>query len=99
MTCAKGPSLGTNFTLACPYTIIAHYAELEWADRHGVPLQFVRVSVGMEEQGALLEMVKTAVREAEEKQGMYAPGSVPGAMWKGQKLGVGEVKGTSADWD
>jgi cystathionine gamma-synthase len=21
----KGPSLGTNFTLACPYTLLAHY--------------------------------------------------------------------------
>src|SRR6266566_1327941 len=25
LACAKGPSLGTNFTLACPYTILAHY--------------------------------------------------------------------------
>lgn len=27
---AKGPSLGTNFTLACPYTLFGHYNELEW---------------------------------------------------------------------
>lgn len=27
---AKGPSLGTNFSLSCPYTLIAHYNELEW---------------------------------------------------------------------
>ena len=27
----KGPSLGTNFTLACPYTILGHYLELDWA--------------------------------------------------------------------
>lgn len=26
----KGPSLGTNFTLASPYTLLAHYGELEW---------------------------------------------------------------------
>lgn len=26
----KGPSLGTNFTLVSPYTLLAHYAELEW---------------------------------------------------------------------
>lgn len=25
----NGPSLGTNFTLACPYTILAHFKELE----------------------------------------------------------------------
>lgn len=28
---AKGPGFGTNFTLACPYTLLAHYTELEWA--------------------------------------------------------------------
>lgn len=27
---SKGPSLGTNFTLACPYTLFGHYRELEW---------------------------------------------------------------------
>lgn len=27
---AKGPSLGTNFTLSSPYTLLAHYGELEW---------------------------------------------------------------------
>jgi hypothetical protein len=28
---AKGPSLGTNFTLVCPYTLLAHYHELDFA--------------------------------------------------------------------
>lgn len=32
---AKGPSLGTNFTLSSPYTLLAHYGELEWV---GAPL-------------------------------------------------------------
>lgn len=27
---AKGPSLGTNFTIAVPQTLLAHYNELEW---------------------------------------------------------------------
>lgn len=30
---AKGPSLGTNFTLACPYTLFGHYGELDWVRR------------------------------------------------------------------
>jgi cystathionine gamma-synthase len=47
----KGPSLGTNFTLACPYTILAHYFELEWAAEYGVKEGLVRTSVGMEEIG------------------------------------------------
>ncbi|KAJ4288348.1 hypothetical protein N0V88_007386 [Collariella sp. IMI 366227] len=33
---AKGPSLGTNFTLCCAYTLLAHYKELEWAAEYGV---------------------------------------------------------------
>ncbi|KAF9239783.1 pyridoxal phosphate-dependent transferase [Melanogaster broomeanus] len=36
LACLKGPSLGTNFTLACPYTILAHYTELPWAAQYGV---------------------------------------------------------------
>lgn len=45
----KGPSLGTNYTLACPYTILAHYRELDWAESHGVSRWLVRISVGMED--------------------------------------------------
>src|SRR6266404_1493059 len=37
LACAKGPSLGTSFTLACPYTILAHYGELDWAAQYDVP--------------------------------------------------------------
>ena len=45
----KGPSLGTNFTLACPYVLLAHYQELEWAKDCGLPSSLMRVSVGLEE--------------------------------------------------
>jgi cystathionine gamma-synthase len=44
----KGPSLGTNFTLVCPYTLLAHYDELEWAASCGVPSHLIRVSAGLE---------------------------------------------------
>jgi len=44
----KGPSLGTNFTLACPYTLLAHYGELEQVEALGVSRNLVRVSVGLE---------------------------------------------------
>ncbi|RYP50402.1 hypothetical protein DL768_004077 [Monosporascus sp. mg162] len=33
---AKGPSLGTNFTLACPYTLFAHYGEMDMVAAYGV---------------------------------------------------------------
>jgi cystathionine gamma-synthase len=60
LPCFKGPSLGTNFTLACPYTIIAHYAELPWAASFGVNDTLVRVSVGLQDRAELLEAFRTA---------------------------------------
>jgi cystathionine gamma-synthase len=44
----KGPSLGTNFSLACPYTLLAHYEELDWAEACGVDRHLIRVSAGLE---------------------------------------------------
>ncbi|KAF4438439.1 cystathionine gamma-synthase [Fusarium acutatum] len=41
---AKGPSLGTNFTLASPYVLLAHYQELEWAEQFGVDPYLVRAA-------------------------------------------------------
>ena len=51
----KGPNLGTNYTLACPYTILAHYQELDFAEDCGVSPFLVRVSVGLEEADDLIE--------------------------------------------
>jgi cystathionine gamma-synthase len=51
---SKGPSLGTNFTLACPYTLLAHYEELDWAAGCGVPANLIRVSVGLESPADLI---------------------------------------------
>lgn len=65
LDCAKGPSLGTNFTLACPYTILAHYAELDWAEGYGVETGLVRVSVGLEEREDLLNRFRVALESAE----------------------------------
>lgn len=44
----KGPNLGTNFTLLCPYTILAHYNELDFAEACGISRYLIRISVGME---------------------------------------------------
>ena len=46
---SKGPSLGTNYTLACPYTMLAHYYEREFAESAGVPFHLIRISVGLED--------------------------------------------------
>jgi cystathionine gamma-synthase len=45
----KGPSLGTSFTLICPYTLLAHYTELNWAERFHVSRHLIRISIGLEE--------------------------------------------------
>ncbi|MEO7100105.1 MAG: PLP-dependent transferase [Luteolibacter sp.] len=45
---SKGPSFGTSFTLVCPYTLLAHYTELEWAEGCGVSANLLRVSCGLE---------------------------------------------------
>ena len=58
---AKGPSLGTNFTLTSPYTILAHYTELEWARSYGVESGLVRISVGLEEREQIIKVFKEAL--------------------------------------
>lgn len=57
----KGPSLGTNFTLACPYAILAHYQELEEVAKYGVESNLVRVSVGLENKEELCKVFQDAV--------------------------------------
>ena len=66
LPCAKGPSLGTNFTLACPYTILGHYAELDWAEEYGVERDLVRVSIGMEDRKVLMDGFERALKLAVE---------------------------------
>ncbi|KAL1881380.1 hypothetical protein VTK73DRAFT_4387 [Phialemonium thermophilum] len=58
---AKGPSLGTNFTLTSPYVLLAHYQELDWAAKLGVDPDLIRISVGLEETSALETMFRDAL--------------------------------------
>lgn len=62
--CEKGPSLGTNFTLSCPFVILAHYTELEWARSYGVDPELVRVSVGLEDASVLRRWIESALEAA-----------------------------------
>ncbi len=61
----KGPSLGTSFSLACPFVVLAHFAELDWAAGYGVEEGLVRVSVGGEGKQDLLKVFEVALRAAE----------------------------------
>lgn len=60
---SKGPSLGTEFSLACPYTLLAHYDELEWAEGCGLDKHLVRISAGTED----IEELKSRLSEALEQ--------------------------------
>ncbi|KAG9023134.1 hypothetical protein FS837_005951 [Tulasnella sp. UAMH 9824] len=68
--CEKGPTWGTNFTLACAYVFLTHYVELEWAAEWGVPTNVVRVSVGMEDPDTILGWMKHALEAAERASGL-----------------------------
>ena len=57
----KGPSLGTNFTLACPYTLLAHFDELEWAAACGVDRHLIRVSAGLEPLDTLCQRFEASL--------------------------------------
>lgn len=57
----KGPSLGTSFTLACPFTLLAHYTELDWAEACGVPRNLIRLSVGIEDADELWRRIECAI--------------------------------------
>ena len=57
----KGPNLGTYFTLACPFTLLAHFDELEFVESCGVNRHLVRVSVGLEDPDDLIRRFDAAL--------------------------------------
>jgi len=57
----KGPSLGTNFTLLCPYTLLAHYNELDSVEKQGVSRYLLRFSAGLEDANELCEIFETTL--------------------------------------
>jgi cystathionine gamma-synthase len=58
----KGPSLGTNFTLVCPYTLLAHYHELDFAMSYNVQPNLLRIAVGLEPFEELRDKFEAAFR-------------------------------------
>lgn len=58
---AKGPGFGSNFTLVCPYTMIAHFNELEWCRNYSVDPSLVRVWVGLESRSELTGIFSRAL--------------------------------------
>lgn len=64
----KGPSLGTNFTLACPYTILAHYTEIEEVAEWGVDKNLIRISIGLEDKDELLSTLRKSLECCENNE-------------------------------
>lgn len=62
---AKGPSLGTNFTLTSPYVLLAHYNELDWAAEFGVEANLIRFSVGLEPTEELIRIFSSSLAAVE----------------------------------
>lgn len=60
----KGPSLGADFSLLCPYALLAHYDELEDVRAWGVPRDLLRLSVGREPGGVLVGRLERAIEAA-----------------------------------
>ncbi|HCI91368.1 MAG TPA: hypothetical protein DHV60_02290, partial [Verrucomicrobiales bacterium] len=61
---SKGPSLGTEFSLACPYTMLAHYDEMEWVEGCGLDKYLIRISIGIEDTNDLLSRMSEALKLA-----------------------------------
>ncbi len=72
----KGPSFGTVFTLACPFTLLAHYTELDWAEACGVSRHLIRLSVGLEDPEELWTRLARALEAADRPE---SPASSPPA--------------------
>ncbi len=60
----KGPNLGTSFSLCCPFVLIAHYNELEWAEAAGASRYLIRISIGLEPGDVLIARIQSAIDTA-----------------------------------
>jgi cystathionine gamma-synthase len=58
---SRGISLGTSYSLVCPYVQLAHYRELDWARRCGIDPYLLRVAVGTEPWEDLKQRFETAL--------------------------------------
>lgn len=61
---SKGPSLGTNFTLICPYSVLVHYNELPEVAKWGIHEDLIRISVGLEPTEELIASFESAILTA-----------------------------------
>jgi cystathionine gamma-synthase len=63
LDCFKGLSFGLNITVACPFAVSS--ATLGWGAPYGIEDSILRISVGLEDTGLLLQSFGAAVNAAE----------------------------------
>jgi cystathionine gamma-synthase len=81
LECAKGPSLGTEFTLVGQYALLAHYNELPQIERKGIRPDILRVSVGIEDPDRIIEVFRRAFENIREQNNIN-PASVRRRPWQ-----------------
>jgi len=59
---SHGISLGTKYSLVCPYVQLAHYHELPWAQECGIDPHLLRIAVGTEPWGDLKARFESALQ-------------------------------------
>ncbi|RBA20830.1 hypothetical protein FPRO05_08277 [Fusarium proliferatum] len=69
----KGPSFGTNFTIAIPFVQLSAYNEQEKLEKYGLPKHTVRISIGLEDYKLIRAKLKEALKEVEKFE--VSPGS------------------------
>lgn len=62
MKCWKIPGFGTRSTIACLYTLLAHYHEHKFTQEHDLSRNLIRLSVGMEDKHAIVAMLDEALK-------------------------------------
>jgi cystathionine gamma-synthase len=64
----KAPSLGSNITLMCPYTMLTYYSRSEaYLAEHRLERFLIRISVGSEPQiKPVIQQLATAIEAANE---------------------------------
>ena len=58
---SKGPNLGATYSLCCPFVMLAHYNELEWAEKMGASRWLIRLSIGLEPPENLIDRLNYAL--------------------------------------
>ena len=86
---SKGPSLGTDFTLVCPYTLLAHYHELDFAMSYQVQPNLIRIAVGLEDLEVLEERFETVLEESVLHKNL----PLEGGSTRGVATAVGAARG------